>query len=156
MTKSAPRYTNEEQEAFIEIAKTEGISRTMRELGYPNSWATANRWFEGRSLKAPVVSEVHAMANAMKEAYDEKAKLAIGQQGLERLMEMLNKENLTPDDMKKLSEAYQKYVNTMNLIDGKSTNINETRTHFTEDIELNNLLAEQEALNEEKSNKIDY
>lgn len=152
---NAPRYTNEEQEAFIEVAKTEGISRTMREMGYPASWATANRWFEARSLEAPVVSEVKAMANVYKQAYAEKEMLTIGSQALERVTELMNADNLTPDDMKKLSESYQKIVNTMNLVSGKSTNIVESRTRSTEDIELNELLAEQERLNAEKFNKID-
>ena len=149
-------YTNEEQEAFIEVAKTEGISRAIRELGYPGSWATGNRWFESRGIQAPVVSEVHAMANRVKEAFKEKEMLTIGEQGLERVLEALTRDNLTPDDLKKLSEAYQKMVNTMHLVQGKSTNINENRSHFTEDLELNELLAEQERKNEEKFNKIDF
>lgn len=124
---NAPRYTAEQQEDFIEVAKVEGISRAMRELGYPGSWATANRWFVARDIEAPVVSEVKAMANVYKEAYAEKEMLTIGSLGLERITELLNRDNLTADDMKKLMEAYQKAVNTMNLVNGKSTDIVENR-----------------------------
>jgi len=148
------RYSNEEQEAFIEVAKTEGISRAIRELGYPNSWATGNRWFEARGIEAPIISEVKAMANAMKEAFNEKSKIAIGEQGLERVMEMLNSDNLTADDIKKISESYMKFVNTMNLIEGKSTDIVENRSHFTEDLELNELIANQEKINQDTQNLV--
>lgn len=148
------RYDNEQQEAFIEVAKTEGISRAMRELGYPKSWLTGNRWFESRGIHAPVVSEVHAMANNYKEAYGEKEKLVIGTKGLERVLEALNADDLTPDDMKKLSEAYQKYVNTMNLVEAKPTGINEHRSHFTEDVELNKMLEELEQSNNAIENEV--
>ena len=131
---NAPRYTNEQQEEFIEMAKTEGISRTMRELGYPASWATANRWFVARDLEAPVVSEVQAMANVYKEAYAEKEMLTIGSQALERVTELMNADNLSPDDMKKLAESYQKIVNTMHLVSGKSTNIVENRNEVPSEI----------------------
>lgn len=151
MANNSKRYDNDEQEAFIEVAKTEGISRAMRELGYPGSWNTANRWFEARGIEAPVVSEVHAMANQYKEAYAEKEMLTIGTLALERVTELMNADNLSADDMKKLSESYQKIVNTMHLISGKSTDIVENRSHFTEDVELNQLLAEQEKINEIKA-----
>lgn len=143
MAKSAPRYDNEQQEAFIEVAKTEGISRAMRELGYPNSWATANRWFEARSLHAPVVNEVKAMANQYKEAYAEKEMLTIGSLALERVTELMNSDALSADDMKKLSESYQKIVNTMQLVSGKSTDIVENRV-TNDDVELSAMIADIE------------
>lgn len=130
----APRYTAEEQEAFIEVAKVEGISRARRELGYPGSWATANRWFEARSLEAPVVSEIKAMANQYKEALSERNKVMIAEQGLERVLELMNEDNLTADDLKKLAEAYQKFTNSMNLIEGKSTDIVENRAEVPSEI----------------------
>lgn len=146
----APRYTPEEQEEFIEVAKVEGISRAMRELGYPGSWATANRWFVARDLEAPVVSEVKAMANQYKEAYAEKEMLTIGSQSLERITELMNADNLTPDEMKKLAEAYQKVVNTMHLVSGKSTDIVENRSDATPEV-----MSAIESLNANGSNVTD-
>lgn len=147
------RYSDEEQEAFIEVAKTEGISRAIRELGYPGSWATGNRWFETRGITAPVVSEVHAMANRVKEAFAEKEMLTIGEQGLERVLEMMNSDSLSADDIKKLSEAYQKIVGTMHLISGKSTEVVDNRYSETSP-ELSNLLSEQEEKNIAKAEQI--
>lgn len=121
------RYTPQEQEEFIEVAKVEGISGAIKTLGYPNSWATGERWFTARGLEAPVVNEVKAMANAMKEAYSDRNKVVIAEVGLERVLDTLNRGDLSADDLKKTAEAYQKFVGTMNLIEGKSTEVVENR-----------------------------
>ena len=131
---NAPRYTPEEQEAFIEVAKIEGISGAMKELGYPNSWATGNRWFEARGIEAPVVNEIKARANEMKEALNDRNKIVVAEVGLERVLDILNDPNLSADDLKKASEAYQKFVNSMNLIEGKSTDIVENRSEVPSEI----------------------
>lgn len=121
------RYNNQEQEEFIEVAKIEGITKAMKLLGYPGSWATGDRWFTARGLEAPVVSDIKAMANRMKEALNERNKLVVAEVGLERVLDILNADNLSADDLKKAAEAYQKFIGTMNLVEGKSTEVVENR-----------------------------
>lgn len=121
------RYNNQEQEEFIEVAKVEGITKAMKLLGYPGSWATGDRWFTARGLEAPVVSDIKAMANRMKEALNERNKLVVAEVGLERVLDILNADNLSADDLKKAAEAYQKFIGTMNLVEGKSTEVVENR-----------------------------
>ena len=121
------RYNNQEQEEFIEVAKVEGITKAMKLLGYPGSWATGDRWFTARGLEAPVVSDIKAMANRMKEALNDRNKLVVAEVGLERVLDILNADNLSADDLKKAAEAYQKFIGTMNLVEGKSTEVVENR-----------------------------
>ena len=142
----APRYTAEEQEDFIEVAKVEGISGAIKTLGYPNSWATGERWFTARGLTAPVVNEVKAMANAMKEAYTDRNKVVVAEVGLERVLDTLNRKDLSADDLKKAAEAYQKFVGTMNLVEGKSTDIVENREIMPDVLTA---IQEQESRNKE-------
>lgn len=146
-------YTNEERAEWLNVASEIGITRAMRKLGYPNSWATGRSWLEAAGIEAPLDS-IKAQAAAHNQWYQDEELLLVAQEGISRVYTELQMAELDPDGHKKLSEAYQKYVNTMLTIKNRPNNITETRSRDAVDVELNALLAEQEKKNEESMNSL--
>ena len=140
-------YTDEEINNFLELAQEVGITKAKRELGYPNSWATAKRWADVRGIKV-AVDEIKAKAADAREWYKEEEIKTLTQEGFNRVYEELTTNpSLTPDDQKKLSEAANKYYGMWASIEGKATNINENRSTDTIDEHLNELLNMERAKN---------
>lgn len=142
------RYSDEEINNFLEIAKDEGIGKTIRMLGYPESWSTANRWVKARGIEVPL-DEIKQKAKAFHDWYETEDMLIVGQETMARLSEKLTQDDLTSDELKKISEAYQKTANTWLLLQGKANNINETRKPDSTDIELIELMNEQRMKNQQ-------
>jgi hypothetical protein len=140
------RYDDEEIADFLELATEIGIARAIRQLGYPNSWGTAKRWADARGIVI-TVDDLKAKAKEFNDWYDTEELLIIAQDGMQRIHEQLQEKNLSPDEQKRLSEAFQKYVNTWSLLKGKATAITETRQSDGTDIELIELLNEEKARN---------
>lgn len=133
------RYDDDEQAAFLEVAVDIGIGPAMRQLGYPGSWITAKRWADNRG----VVVEINQMKQQAKSYdlwYNDRDVLLGAEAGMERVMEQLTNSELTPDELKRLSEAYQKYTNVWLTVQGKAANISESHTKTSEDIELIDML----------------
>lgn len=148
------RYTDEDINNFLELAAEQGLTKTMRELGYPNSWATGKRWAEMRGIEIPV-DDVMAKAAHTREWYKQEEVMTIAQQGMERIYsELVHNKNLTADEQKKLSEALQKHYNVWAAAQGKATNITETRQTDTMDEHIAELMAMEKAKNSIKS--VDY
>ena len=141
------RYSNEEINEFCEVAKDEGIGKAIRLLGYPDSWGTAARWIKARGIEVPL-DEIKQKAKAFHDWYETEDALIIAQEGMARISEALTSNTLSADEQKKLSEAYQKYVNSWLLLHNKATNINESRTKDSIDIGLQELLNEQRMKNQ--------
>lgn len=140
-------YTDEQITAFLELAQDIGYTRAMRELGYPNSWATANRWAEKRGVTI-AVDEVKARAAKFNQWYDVEENMLVAQEGINRVYEELTTNKaLSADDMKKLADAYAKYVATMQTLQGKASNITESRTTDSMDENIMELLAMEKAKN---------
>lgn len=148
------RYTDEEIAHFLEVAKDIGIGRAIRKLGYPDSWGTAKRWAVARGIEIEV-DDLKARSKSYHDWYTTEEALLVAQEGMARVHEALTERDLLPDEQKKLSEAFQKYANTWMLLQGKATNINESRHTDSMDIELNELLNEQRIRNEEKEKEQD-
>jgi hypothetical protein len=140
-------YSDEEMDIFIQEAQDVGIGRAQRNLGYPNSWATAHRWITARGIKIDVDS-LKARSKSFNEWYETEELLLVAQAGMDRIHESLHESVLTPDEIKKLAEAYQKYANTWMLLKGKSTNINEHRTVGEMDMEIKKIIEEENMRNE--------
>lgn len=141
------RYSEEEIVAFLEVAKDEGIGKTIRTLGYPTSWSTAYRWVKARGIEVPL-DEIKQKAKAFHDWYETEHLLIVGQEALDRISEkMTTDDGLTPDDIKKLTEAYQKTANTWLLLQGKANSISESRTKDTMDLEIMDLLSAEKARN---------
>jgi len=140
-------YTDEEIDIFIESAKDVGLSRAMRELGYPGSWATAKRWVDARGIKIDIDALKAAAAEA-REWYKDEEVIRVAEAGMERIYEQLTEnETLTPDDVKRLSEGYQKFSNQWMAMKGKTQTISETRSVGETDMAIKDLIAAEQARN---------
>lgn len=139
-------YNNEQIADFLERASEIGITRTKRELGYPNSWATGKRWMDSAGIDVPL-DEIKAQAAAHHDWYETEEYLLVGQELMVAIQRMAQEQDLTPDEVKKAAEGYQKVVNTWLLLKGKATNINESRHKDSTDVELMQMLSEEQMRN---------
>jgi len=140
-------YTDEQRAVFLERAEEIGITRTMRELGYPASWVTGKNWADAAGIELPL-DEIKAQAKAHHDWYQTEELLIVAQAGIRRTAEVLATSDLTPDEHKKMSEAFQKYANTWLLLQGKANNISETRHKDNTDLALMDLINEEKMRNE--------
>lgn len=141
------RYTEEEEERFIEVANEIGIGPAMRELGYPGSYNTCAKWFKSRSLETPTVTSLQAHASSLKQHYALEEEMAGVQLLMDRYVEKALTEEMTPDELNKLANGYERLMKTKRLIEGKSTNIAETQTYDGTDLEIMKLAQEMEERN---------
>ena len=139
------RYTEEQQAAFCEMAQEFGIGRTIRELGYPKSYAAAESWMKKRGIE-PNRDVQMQTAKLWHHFYQLEDLLEQIDQALSVAQELLLTAK-TADDMKKLSESLQKLVNTRLLLEGKATSIAEKRETSKMDLEIMDLINQQRAAN---------
>lgn len=139
-------YSDQERADFLELAKEIGITRAKRELGYPKHWATGKSWVDAAGITVPL-DTIKAQAAAHWDWYKAEDLLIVAKEALLRIVESLQTDNLTPDEQKKLAEAYQKYVNTILLLEGKATNITESRKTGDMDLAITDLLNAEKARN---------
>ncbi|MFF8482902.1 hypothetical protein [Streptomyces antibioticus] len=114
------KYTEEEKRAYLEVASELGHSRAMRDLGYPSSWNTANRWATEFGVDVSL-DELKSRAAAHRDFYQDAELLTAAQVGIDRAMEFLDKEAQTADDIKKGMDALGKAIDKHLLISGKAT-----------------------------------
>ena len=141
-------FTEDQIETFIEHAQEMGISPAIRFLNYPKSYHTAKKWFEQRNLDMPTMDTLAKMAVDTRAFYTDKEKLIAAQAVLDRCVESLMEDTLDPDQLNKLSNAVHKSIQTINLIEGKSTVINENRQKDGQDLAIIDLLNEAKMRNE--------
>jgi hypothetical protein len=147
------QYTEEQITDFIAIAQEMGLGPAIRTVGYPGSYHTAKKWFEQRNIDLPTVDTLAKMAVDLRVFYSEKEKLIAAQAVLDRCVESLMEETLDPDQLNKLANAVHKAIQTINLIEGKSTAINENRQKDGQDLAIIDLLNEAKMRNEAMKNK---
>ena len=147
-------FTEEQITEYIETAQEMGISPSMRILGYPKSYHTAKKWFEQRNVDLPTMDTLAKMAVDMRVFYTDKEKLIAAQAVLDRCVESLMEDSLDPDQLNKLSNAVHKAIQTINLIEGKSTMINEQRNKDGADLAIIDLLNEAKIRNETMKNSM--
>jgi len=147
------KYSEEEIQTFLELAKEEGIARAIRTLGYP-TFPTAKAWSIKYGVDLPL-NELSQYANGLKSFYSHEEKLFTAQLLQDRITENLQEGVLNADELKKLSEALKRAVEVMNLIEGKATSITGTEDPFNSD--LTALLEEQDRINraKEQNNSIE-
>ena len=141
-------FTEEQITEFIETAKEMGIGPTLRYLQYPKSYHTAKKWFVERGLDMPTIDTLAKMAGDLRVFYTDKEKLIAAQAVLDRCVEALMQDVLDSDGLNKLANAVHKAIQTINLIEGKSTVINENRQKDGQDLAIVDLLNEAKARNE--------
>jgi hypothetical protein len=137
-----PVFTEEQITEFIEMANEMGIGPTMRTLGYPKSYHTAKRFYQQRNIDMPTANSLAVMAKDLAIFYNDKEKVLAAQAVLDRSIEKLYEEDLLAEDINKLSTAIHKAIQTINLIEGKSTNINENRSKDGSDLAIVDMLNE--------------
>lgn len=147
------QFSEEQKTEFIENAQEMGIGPTLRYMGYPKSYHTAKKWFVERNLELPTLDTLAKMAGDMKVFYSDKEKIIAAQAVLDRCIESLMQDTLDSDGLNKLANAVHKAIQTINLIEGKSTVINEQRNKDGQDLAIIDLLNEAKARNEAMKNK---
>jgi hypothetical protein len=88
------------------------------------------------------------MAKQLDIFYSDKEKVLAAQAVLDRSIEKLYEDDLLAEDINKLSNAIHKAIQTINLIEGKSTNINENRSKDGSDLAIIDMLNEAKIRNE--------
>lgn len=147
-------YTQEEVDDFVELAQAKGIAPAIRELGYP-SYPGAQKWFKEKGLEMPHVDSLMAKAAEMKVFYDDSAKKASLQIAIDRIVEMIQENaGLTADDINKLSNALAKLLQTFQLIEGKSTQINEKVEISETDKNIERLMNQMKNMNKAKEESL--
>lgn len=131
-------YTEEQKTKFVELAQTIGIGRACRELGYP-SWPAGQKWCSARGV-VPAVDTMMQEIKKFHTFYETTDALLIAEEGFDRVLEKLKEVNLDADELKKVSEAYQKFVNTWQVLQGKASTITETQSKDSTDVELIEML----------------
>ena len=137
-----PTYTEEQITEFIEQAAEMGIGPAMRHLGYPKSYHTAKKFFVQRNIETPTANSLAIMAKQLDIFYTDKEKVLAAQAVIDRTVEKLYEDDLLSEDINKLSNALHKAIQTINLIEGKSTNINENRSKDGSDLAIIDILNE--------------
>ena len=143
-----PTYTDEQITEFIEIAQEMGIGPAMRNLGYPKSYHTAKKFFIQRNVETPTANSLAVIAKQLDIFYTDKEKVLAAQAVIDRTVEKLYEDTLEAEDINKLSNALHKAIQTINLIEGKSTNINENRSKDGSDLAIIDMLNEAKVRNE--------
>lgn len=150
-----PIFTEEQISEFIETANEMGIGPAMRYLGYPKSYHTAKKFYIQRSLDLPTANTLAVMAKQLDIFYKDKDKIIAAQAVIDRAVEKLYEDDLLSEDINKLSNAIHKAIQTINLIEGKSTNINENRSKDGTDLAIVDMLNEAKIRNNLIKDKID-
>lgn len=140
-------YSDRQIDDFIEAAQEMGMSPAMRKLGYPSAWSTGQRWFKERGLETPVVDSLMAKAVELRQFYTDKEKKFAAQAAIDRIVESLQQDELTADDINKLANALNKVIQTFNLIEGKATSVHEQRQKDGTDLAIMDMLNEAKAKN---------
>lgn len=140
-----PTYTDEQITEFIEIANEMGIGPAMRYMGYPKSYHTAKKFYIQRNIDTPTANTLAVMSKQLDIFYNDKEKILAAQAVIDRAVEKLYQEDLLAEDINKLSNALHKAIQTINLIEGKSTNINENRSKDGTDLAIVDMLNEAKA-----------
>jgi hypothetical protein len=137
-----PTFTEEQISTFIETANEMGIGPAMRYLGYPKSYHTSKKFYTQRNLDMPTANTLASMSKQLDIFYNDKEKVLAAQAVIDRAVEKLYEEDLLADDINKLSNSIHKAIQTINLIEGKSTNINEQRNKDGSDLAIIDILNE--------------
>ena len=149
-----PVFTDEQISEFIETANEMGIGPAMRYLGYPKSYHTAKKFYVQRNIDMPTANTLAVMAKQLDIFYTDKEKVLAAQAVIDRTVEALYEDTLVSDDISKLSNALHKAIQTINLIEGKSTNINENRSKDGTDLAIVDMLNEAKIRNESIKNTL--
>ena len=151
-----PTFNEEQIAEFIELSQEMGIGPAMRELGYPKSYHTAKKWYVQRNMDMPTANTLAVISKQLDIFYTDRDKIVAAQAVIDRTVEKLYEDDLLAEDINKLSNALHKAIQTINLIEGKSTNINENRSKDGSDLAIIDMLNEAKMRNESIKQSLDH
>lgn len=122
--KNYTEYTEDQRKEFLEYAKDVGIAKAIRDLGYP-TFPTAKKWAKQYGVELPL-NQLSQISNSMKDFYKMEEKVYTAQLIIDRVQEnLVENAGLNGDELKKHAEALKKAVETIQLVEGKATQITE-------------------------------
>ena len=151
-----PTFNEEQVSEFIELAQEMGIGPAMRQLGYPKSYHTAKKFFVQRNIEMPTANTLAVISKQLDIFYTDRDKIVAAQAVIDRTVEKLYEDDLLAEDINKLSNALHKAIQTINLIEGKSTNINENRSKDGQDLAIIDILNEAKARSSSIKESLDH
>lgn len=132
-------YSEEDIITFLTLAQTEGLTRTIRELGYP-SYNTALRWAKDRGVDTSTGTLMEIARKAHK-FYETEDLVQTTDEIIERIKhDLIEKQDLDADSVNKLVNSFTKAVTTWQTLQGKAASISETRTGDATDTHIANLI----------------
>lgn len=150
---SNKRYTDKQQNDFCVLAQEVGIGKAIRELKYP-SYPTAITWMKARGI-SPNIDSLMQTVKQYHLFWENAEARVVAESGMARIHELLaNDDEIGPEEMKKLSDAYSKYVNAWLVLQGKANDIKEARETTQSDLAIMDLLNAQRAKNAEIETEI--
>ena len=151
-----PTFTEDQVTEFIELAQEMGIGPAMRNLGYPKSYHTAKKFFVQRNIDMPTANTLAVISKQLDIFYSDRDKIVAAQAVIDRTVEKLYEDDLLAEDINKLSNALHKAIQTINLIEGKSTNINENRSKDGTDLAIVDILNEAKMRSQSIKDSLDH
>lgn len=149
------QFSTEQEEEFVLTAQEMGISPAIRYLGFPKSYHTARKWFDERNIPVPNVDSLKKKAADLNAFYNDSEKIMAAQSVIERAVDKLeNDDTLDSDGINKLANAINRAVQTIQLIQGKATSINENHSKDGTDLKIQDLISSAQAKNAEKFSQI--
>lgn len=145
---SNKRYPDDKvKDDFCVLAQEVGIGKAIRELGYP-TYPTAITWMKARNI-TPNIDTLMQTVKQYHLFWENAEARVVAESGMARIHELLANDEIGPEEMKKLADAYSKYVNAWLVLQGKSNDIRESRETTQSDLAIMDLLNAQRAKNAE-------
>ena len=149
---SNKRYTDKQQNDFCVLAEEVGIGKAIRDLNYP-TYPTAISWMKARGI-TPNLDTLMQNVKQYHLFWENAEARVVAESGMARIHELLANDEIGPEEMKKLADAYSKYVNAWLVLQGKSNDIRESRETTQLDLEFMDVLNSQRAKNAKIENEI--
>lgn len=149
---SRPEYSDKQKNDFCALAQEVGIGKAIRELKYP-SYPSALTWMKARGI-TPNIDTLMQTVKQYHLFWENAEARVVAESGMARIHELLANDEIGPEEMKKLADAYSKYVNAWLVLQGKSNDIRESRETTQFDLEIMDVLNSQRAKNAKTENEI--
>jgi len=146
---SDPGYSDAQREAFVALAADKGIAPAIRELGFP-SFPTATKWLQARGITITVDS-LMANVKAYHKFYSLEDMVSVVECGASRALETYQTTPaLSPNDQLRTAGAVQRLVTTWQTLNGRASQITESRETDSLDVALVQLLDAERTRNGNK------
>ncbi|MFF1554996.1 hypothetical protein ACFVX3_28655 [Rhodococcus erythropolis] len=125
------KYEEDERRAYAELAGDIGIRPAMRELGYPSSWATADKWCKEFGIVVEL-DELKAKASAFNMFYHDTEQTIAYQDLIADARAKQLDPATSPSDLERLAKTIKMAIDGIRLIQGKATTVRASNEDTTE------------------------